>query len=193
MNALIETNDSANSSVSPRSLDDFIQRLTRRSGVKRLDFLLAELERFAPTREELAPWCIFDEHCYARNSVFKNEDFEALVLTWRSGQRSPIHNHRGSSCAGYVVEGVASEVSFERSPHGALFPAKTEHVSPGRACGSFDQEIHQIANLQGAGTELISLHVYSPPLKGMELFSLSQSTFADYDDILIRSAKRAAA
>lgn len=177
----------------PSDMQEFINRLNGISGVKPLDFLLAELERFKPTRAQLEQWIAFDGQCYARNSIYRNEDFEALVITWRSGQRSPIHNHRGSACAVYVVEGVASEILFERSAHGALYPARTDHYMTGTACGSFDQDVHQIANLQAPEKDLVSLHIYSPPLKGMELFSLSQSTFADYDDILIRSAKRAAA
>lgn len=177
----------------PDAMQEFIDRLNVTPGAKDLDFLLAELERFRPSREELKRWIAFDRQCYARNSIYRNEDFEALVITWRSGQRSPIHNHKGSACAIYVVDGTASEILFERSDHGSLYPARTEHYTAGTVCGSFDEDVHQIVNLQAAHKDLVSLHVYSPPLKGMELFSLSQSTFADYDDILIRSAKRAAA
>lgn len=177
----------------PFELDQFIERLKAFPGSKPLAFLVDEMQRLSPSRELLEPWIVRDDQVYTRSSIYRDEFFEALVLTWQSGQRSPVHNHRGSSCAVYVVEGTASEIMFEASPSGALFPAGTQHIRSGAACGSYDQEIHQIANLQAPGQDLVSLHVYSPPLKSMELFSLSQTTFADYDDLLIRSTRRAAA
>ena len=63
----------------------------------------------------------------------------------------------------------------------------------GRAsiCDPFDQKIYKIINLQPAGEDLISMHLYSPALQEIEIFPLSDSTFADYDDLIIRSTDRA--
>ena len=153
----------------PADLAKIIKRLKYHSGTKPLDLLVAELAILKPTRQLLNQWVNFDTHVYKRNLLYRDSDFEVLILNWMSGQRSPIHNHKGSACAVYVVEGIASEIVYERSAQGALYPIATKHFDSGTTCGSFDQDVHQIVNLQPAENNLISMHIYSPPLEKMEL------------------------
>src|SRR5205807_7632445 len=40
------------------------------------------------------------------------------VLCWRNGQRSPIHDHRGSSCGVRVLRGTMTETQFAFAPNG---------------------------------------------------------------------------
>lgn len=124
----------------------------------------------------------FDEGCYKRNLVFGNEHFSALLLCWRSGQMTSIHNHAGSACLVRIVEGTATEVTFTWSSCGTLFPAQTRIAAPGTEVSSFDQDIHLMGNLEGAGKDLISLHIYSPPLSKMKLFSLAETCMAKHED-----------
>jgi cysteine dioxygenase len=171
-------------------LSEFIDHLKVHSGTKPLDLLVSELATLKPTRELMNNWISFDSDLYKRNLVYRDDDFEILVLNWMSGQRSPIHNHKGSACAVYVIEGIGSEIAFERSPLGLLYPISTQHFERGSVCGSYDQDIHQIVNLQPAQHNLISMHIYSPPLKNMETFPLSESTFADYDQLMTSAVSR---
>lgn len=179
------------SEILPYPLRTIIERLALRSGAKPLDLLIRELSLLKPSRELVEEWVRFDDDVYTRNIVYVDDDFEILILNWKSGQRSPIHNHKGSACAVYVVEGVATEVAFARGDNGILYPTNTEHFRAGTTCGSFDEEIHQIVNVQPVGEELISMHIYSPPLHGMEVFPLAQSIFADYEALTNRSSDKA--
>jgi hypothetical protein len=51
---------------------------------------LTDLRRFISNlkvgRAEIEPHILFTENRYARNLVYKCEDFECLVLCWRPGQ-----------------------------------------------------------------------------------------------------------
>ena len=38
--------------------------------------------------------------------------------------------------------------------------------------GSVDGDLHQVSNLQAGDADLVTLHVYSPPLVGMHTFSI---------------------
>ena len=44
--------------------------------------------------------------------------YQAWVMCWRNGQRSPIHDHKGSSCAVRVLRGTLTETLFAFAPNG---------------------------------------------------------------------------
>ena len=60
---------------------------------KAKEMTLPTLRRFisdlTPGKTEIERYIQFTENRYARNLVYKTEDFECLVLCWRPGQRSP--------------------------------------------------------------------------------------------------------
>ena len=108
--------------------------------------------------------------------------YQALALCWRNGQRSPIHNHRGSACGVKVLRGVATETVFVRAPNGMVVPTGSRELAAGFICGSFDEDIHQVSNLQANDGDLVTLHIYSPPLLRMDMFSLDTPAVHEWDD-----------
>ena len=116
------------------------------------------------------------------NATNEAPTYQALVLCWRNGQRSPIHNHRGSRCGVKILRGTATETIFARAPNGMVVPDRTRWVPPGDISASEDADIHQVSNLQPGGADLVTLHVYSPPLLRMEVFSLDTPAVREWDD-----------
>ena len=149
-----------------------------------LRYLQDRLQGLPLKRHDVAGYVAFDEGYYQRHLLYEGRAFRALILCWRSGQRSPIHNHTGSHCFVKVIAGTATEIQFSRSDCGLLFPREMKQVRMGESTVCQDQEMHQVGNLQSAWHDLVTLHVYSPPLQQMELFSLKESVFADYDGLL---------
>lgn len=123
----------------------------------------------------------FSDECYQRNSVYSGTNFTALLLCWRSGQVTAIHNHEGSACVVTIVQGTATETIFKWSNAGSLYPAETVRAIEGSRVCSHDQDIHLMGNLEGPGEDLLSLHIYSPPLTAMKLFSLSDTCMAKHE------------
>lgn len=107
---------------------------------------------------------------YRRNLVRRTADYEVLVLCWKPGQQSPIHDHSGSNCAVKVLSGAATEVKFDRTATGGLRVASAERLEAGGITASADADLHRVANWEGPGENLVTLHVYSPPLRGMQLY-----------------------
>ena len=134
------------------------------------------------TLDDLAGYLIFRPERYVRNLLYTGSTFQALVLCWRNGQRSPIHNHRGSNCGVKVLRGVATETLFARAANGLIYPVSSRDLPVGHVCVSADDDIHQISNLQPRGADLVTLHVYSPPLLRMEMFSLDSPAIQEWDD-----------
>jgi uncharacterized NAD(P)/FAD-binding protein YdhS len=118
----------------------------------------------------------FGEEGYRRVSIRRTDRYEALLICWRSGQRSPIHNHTGSACVARVLAGRATETLFQRSALGVLFPARSRIIPGGSLMSCGGDGVHQVANLEPAGRDLVTLHVYSPPLSGYRRFSIEETS-----------------
>jgi cysteine dioxygenase len=140
---------------------------------------LPELRRLASnlkvSRLELEPHIHFTEERYARNLVYKCADFECLVLCWKPGQRSPIHDHSNSICTVYTVEGVLSADNYRKTANGHVRADYSEDFKPGSVLSIQTTEIHQVSNLQDSAP-LISLHFYLGPLENSFLYSVQKQT-----------------
>jgi cysteine dioxygenase len=138
---------------------------------------LPDLRRFisnlSVSRSDIAPHIHFTDERYARNLVYKSEDFECLVLCWKPGQRSPIHDHADSICTVYTVDGVLSADNYRKAANGHIRADYSEDFKPGSVLSIQTTEIHQVSNLQDS-TPLISLHFYLGPLENSYLYSVQQ-------------------
>ena len=102
----------------------------------------------------------------------RDEQFEILMICWKSGQRSRIHDH-GESLGGVkVLRGILTESVFALSPNGMIKPVASTDYQPDDVQIEDDSTIHQVSNLQPDGRDAISLHVYLPPLARMNIYTL---------------------
>jgi cysteine dioxygenase len=152
------------------SLYRFLDELSGRAPLNELTALLARLEI---DMTELAPFLRFSDRHYTRNLVRAGPWYHLLALCWKNGQRSPIHDHTGSSCGVRVLRGVLTETLFDFAPNGHIKATFSRDLLPGSVCGSQDSDIHQVSNLQPGSADLVTLHVYSPPLLWMGTYSLT--------------------
>ncbi|MGB7161160.1 MAG: cysteine dioxygenase family protein [Tepidisphaeraceae bacterium] len=147
-----------------------------------LDVLEDRLKSLDVDWSRIEPSVRFAPDTYRRNLIRAGRAYHALILCWRPGQRSPIHDHRGSSCGVRVLRGTCTETLFDRTASGHIFPTDTHPLPPGHCCGSQDADIHQISNLAEDGADLITLHIYSPPLMVMGQYSLTSATRAEFKE-----------
>jgi cysteine dioxygenase len=165
----------------PQSLAAFFSSLDFYSDRVPLDELTRRLEDLSCDIEDVRDHLVFGKESYRRNLMHAGPAYHALVLCWRAGQRSPIHDHRGSSCAVRVLKGVASETQFEKTREGLIYPSFTRKMPAGSVCASQDADIHQMSNLQ-SGLDLVTLHIYSPPLLVMGKYSLTEPAVGEFAD-----------
>lgn len=157
----------------------YLDSLNSRADLAVLARLLSET---TVTRADVESVCIFGTHGYRRNRISRTDWYELLALTWRSGHCTPIHDHKGSSCAFRVVEGTGTEIRFAPTPSGIVCPIATNQMPPGYVCAAEDSDIHQVSNMQAPGADLITLHIYSPPIQKMSTYEFHCSTGPDTDD-----------
>ena len=126
--------------------------------------------------DDVAEFIRFSKKGYARNSLREGCWYHAWIMCWKNGQRSPIHDHAGSSCSVRVLRGTLTETIFERAPNGHVKAVFSRDLAADGVCGSEDTDMHQISNLQAGAADLVTLHIYSPPLVRMGTYSLTDAT-----------------
>ncbi len=168
---------------------------------ERMDEILGSL----PIRE--SSWLArvaFREDKYARHSIHRTDLFDMVLLCWKPGQVSPVHNHQGNSgwvrvlrgrmeeshwkAPDWVVAGVPMpnpaaefDIDEEGVGHGIRLTKVKEFVHPaGPAVASVDRQrpIHQLGNPQRHPDDepAVTLHVYSRPHDACLTFDPQQAT-----------------
>ncbi len=147
-----------------------------------ISFLVENLTDLQLSIDEIQKCAEFSDKTYRRNLLHESDSYQALILCWKNGQRSPIHNHKGSSCGVKVLEGSATESIFEIAPNDLIYPTSSRTLDTGKVIASADDDIHQISNLQSDNRDLVTLHIYSPPLLHMDCYSLERNEVESFDD-----------
>jgi cysteine dioxygenase len=147
----------------------FLDGLSVRPDVERL---AGELSNFDVELADLTEHLHFSPATYKRNLVRAGPHYHAWLLCWKNGQRSPIHDHKGSACAVRVLLGTLTETLFELAPNGHVKAVFSREFAEGSLLASEDSDIHQVSNLQADDADLVTLHVYAPPLTRMGTYSL---------------------
>lgn len=153
------------------SLVETIEGLSARPALAQVDEWMARVE---VSREELRPYVSFKEATYARHRVFVCEHAELLVLCWRPGQRTPIHDHAGSFGAVRVLEGFMWETIFEMDSAEGLRYKSAREWKPGHVTGADVPDIHQLGNPDVSGADLVTLHLYAPPLTSLNVYKVGR-------------------
>jgi cysteine dioxygenase len=165
-----------------RPLFDYLDGLTARATVEELRTRLFDID---VKLDDVAEFVQFSDEQYMRNLIREGRHYHMLAICWKSGQRSPIHNHAQSTCALRVLTGVATETIFERTPSALLKATRSQELRAGDVAVSQDADTHQVSNLESPGTDLVTLHIYSPPLLRMETFTLTDRAVGEFRPMIV--------
>ncbi len=120
---------------------------------------------------DLAAYVQPNPRSYNRALVVLREAYELLVLTWLPGQSSVPHDHMGSLCAMQIVQGEAVEGCYHVAPDGYVDLQFEQAIPCGEVAAAQDAGVHTVRNASQKGELLVSVHVYSPPLKDFHQFT----------------------
>jgi len=174
-----ETETASDPSIS-LSFQDLAATLDEQKGVPSLAELYALVERTRISADDLQPYLGFKAGNYCRHRVMRNDFVEMLVLCWKPGQRTPIHDHNGSHGAVFVHEGIMWETTFNYDADRGLAYKAHRELRNGGLTGSELPDIHQLGNPDVSGEDLITIHIYAPPLGVLKTYKLGSSTIEQY-------------
>jgi cysteine dioxygenase len=173
-----------------RSLDEVVARLRRLSASEFTHDRLIEILGDRPIREGTwLPRARFRDDRYARHLIDRTDLFSAILLCWKPGQGTPVHNHQGNLgwirvlrgrieethwlppewvVAGVPMQSGDFEIDEEGVGHGIGLRRGDHFVhaaGPGVCSVDRERPIHQIVNpgRHAADEPAITLHVYSRP------------------------------
>ena len=148
-----------------RELTMWLDGIDRRPGLDELDSRLSSLDVNIAALED----CIgYSDGGYQRNVIKRTEHYELVAICWKPGQETPIHDHVGSDCAFLIASGVTTETVYETKGDGLAYPVSDRRYMPGEVCAAAEPDIHRVSNEENSN--LINLHVYTPPLSGYQIY-----------------------
>jgi quercetin dioxygenase-like cupin family protein len=173
-------------------LKDLVAALEEAFEVGGGDAVSEALETRRPRRSALLPHESFSRERYERRPLYRDSEFELLLLCWEKGQATSIHDHDGQSGWFTVLEGALAVQEFERRGG----PGDLREITSGRPLpeGSISLELSRSFDLnegdtlcETAGPETVhrvgaprgrtvSLHVYSKPLDALVVFDPERGT-----------------
>jgi predicted metal-dependent enzyme (double-stranded beta helix superfamily) len=156
------------------SLDDFVAEMAHLSCENLTIGILHQLAGDLDVRDDLIREHIhFTSDAYTRNLVCRTPRFDMLVLCWKPGHVTTIHDHAGSLNVTRVLQGRLTSRLFV--PGGRPTPdrclvrlASEDKLGPGDFSLVDRAEIHQLANTSDA--DLVTLHVYAKPLRDIVVY-----------------------
>ena len=156
----------------PKSLEPLVNFLNQADSRVPIEGLQKHLSELNVTLDDLTQYLHFNDCSYSRNLICENTWYELLCICWKNGQESLIHNHAQSTCGLRVIQGVGVETTFEEIGDNKVKPIESCELKTGEVCCTKDADIHQISNVQPDGSDLVTLHIYSPPLRTMQVWDM---------------------
>jgi cysteine dioxygenase len=162
-----------NSMIKPSiSLKKFIS-LLKDNTHPALEFLLSQL---VVSKDDIDSYSSWSEENYTRNCIYLNEEVEIIVLCWKPGQGTPIHNHQGQKCWVYQVYGEIEEQRYE--PNENQVPlATTKDIVQAGALSYIDDSMgyHTIKNVSNENA--VTLHFYAEPFNACKVFDVKKQQY----------------
>lgn len=149
------------------SLAGLIASLKARPTFEDLQDWLAHVE---VGEAELVPYLNFRPGTYVRTRVLRNEHVEMLVLCWRAGHYTSIHDHNGSYSSIRVIRGEMHETLYDYDRERGLCETETRDWTPGHVATADIPDIHRIGNREDSARDLVTLHCYSPPFETINTY-----------------------
>ena len=133
--------------------------------------IIKRIAEYDSREEDWMVYTYFDPYKYTRNLVDSGNDyFNVLILCWAPGQFSPIHDHGGSHCVMKVLSGQLEETRYTIDEGKTVSKSATKVLRKNEITYINDSiGLHKVGN-PSSNQNLISLHIYSPPIHHSKVF-----------------------
>lgn len=143
-------------------------------------------------KAEFEPYLHWNNNQYTRNCIFRNDDFELLVLCWDNKQESSIHYHNNQECWLYNIIGEFKELRYKLIDG---IPKLTDNFNLETNRYSYmndDMGLHKVINT--SNSKSASLHLYAKPIDECKhynpqtkLFEISELNYHSINGKLIET------
>ena len=136
-------------------MNNLIRELTKLGRINDLQKCIPLVKDY--TSLDYKNWVSYNKYSYKRNLIYRDNNFEILLLCWKPYSLAKIHDHSQNGCILKLLSGNLIETKFDPS----LNIIGSSLITPNNiSYMSNDIGYHAINNLN---CKAITLHVYSPP------------------------------
>lgn len=136
------------------------------------------LQKFDFDLIDMSPYKCWSQKRYTRNCIYKDKNFEVLLLCWEAGQQTAIHGHDGEDCWVYLLEGEMKEVFYILDSENCLREERSHHIRPKQLTFMNDKlGFHKLAASNHCKS--MSLHIYAKPIESCLYFDHHQNCFIE--------------
>jgi len=136
------------------------------------------LSQLDPNLEDVQAWLMPPgDKPYGRKLVWVNQNLECLVMNWAEGVPCAPHDH-GQKSVGLVklLQGASQHTIYTPTEEG-LKAVSTSRHQVGEILQVTQGMIHGMESVgnpkqDGSNSNLVSFHLYSPPIHAMQVFDL---------------------
>lgn len=135
-------------------------------------------KKFKPNRDEFVNFENWSRDKYTRNCIYKDDNFELILLCWDKNQKTSIHFHGGAQCWIYLLEGELDEVYYNKEGKTKLIKNGTRKIAELETSYINDSiGLHQLKN--SSNSRAMSLHLYAKPIENCTFYDETSQSFLD--------------
>lgn len=105
---------------------------------------------------------------YIRNVIFRNDDYEIIIIKWNPKSKTTIHDHASRGCCMLLLDGSLKECRYTYLQDSVKLDSTNYYSKTKATYIDNTMYVHCIEN----DTEQISysIHIYSPPLHKAKVY-----------------------
>lgn len=103
---------------------------------------------------------LIKKNTYNKNVIFRNDDFELILISWDKNICTNIHNHPKNGCIMKILEGTLKEEIYKENNQNNTLVKKNTYKKGDESYIHDSLGYHKIIN---ENQYSYSLHIYSPP------------------------------
>ncbi|CAG7835243.1 unnamed protein product [Allacma fusca] len=163
--------------TSIHTLEHLIRRLYQvfESDYINIEYVTRLMEAYKSNTEDWGKFAKFDQFRYTKNLIDEgNGKFDLILVCWKGGQKSPIHDHADSHCFMKTLAGTLTEIRYDwpkdNTDPQALDETSQTNLEHNEVCYMSDAlGLHSMGIADNVDTA-VSLHLYSPPISSCQVF-----------------------
>ena len=125
------------------------------------------------SNKSLAKYSHFNKKTYTRNMIYKDTNFEVLLICWSAGQMAPIHGHEGEKCWFKILSGALQIYNYKIESIKPLKLKQLEKINASAGYLDGPADIHAINNCYKE--PVTTLHVYAKPYDSCDIYDLKSN------------------
>lgn len=119
---------------------------------------------------EFEEFCNWSDECYTRNCIIDNEKYQLILLCWKAGQITPIHDHGGEECWVTIVDGQFEETIYKVDENNELSFVKSGIANKNDVTYMIDfMGFHSLKNISNENS--MTLHLYAKPIRSCNSYN----------------------